>query len=402
MTKNRGRYGDGAIDQRGDDVWRLRYRAGGKRVAVTVRGTKRDAQKELRRLIRSADTGEHVEPDRITFGQWAERWLKAGCPGRKQKQVTRHSWERYEAMLRCHVLPTLGARPLQQIRSDEIDALYIKLKEKTSSGRQLSERSIFLVHVVLGACLNAAVRKKILAVSPMAHVEKVPSPPESDHGVALDETQLNVLMDGFRNSTLHSLIVTAVRTGARRNELLALQWDDLDIKAKTLRIERSLDRTREGLALKDPKTARGKRTIAIDDDLLALLVAERERHLRIAAGVPDGVQVDLSLVRLPEGALIFPGAPKPGEGFSFTSFRNPGGVTKRFQQRAAKLGFPGIRFHDLRGSHATLLLNKGVPVHTVASRLGHDAAMLLRAYAKRTQGGDASAAAAIARALKGS
>jgi integrase len=397
----RGRYGDGTLDERGPDVWRLRYRANGKRVAATFRGSKRDAQKELRRLIRTADTGEHVAPDRLTFGQWAERWLKAGCPGRKQKQVTRHSWERYEAMLRCHVIPTLGSRPLQQIRSDEIDALYIKLKEENASGRRLSESSIFLVHVVLGACLNAAVRKRILAVSPMAHVEKVPSPPESDHGTALDETQLNVLANGFRGFALHLLVTTAIRTGARRNELLALMWTDLNIAAKTLRIERSLDRTREGLALKDPKTARGRRKIAIDDDLLALLVAERERHLRIAAGVPDGVQVDLSLIKLPENALIFPGAPRPGEDF-FTSFRNPGGVTKRFQQRAAKLGFPGLRFHDLRGSHGTLLLDKGVPVHTVASRLGHDPAQLLRAYAKRTQGGDASAVAAIARALKGS
>jgi integrase len=394
MTK-RGRYGDGTLDERGPDIWRLRYRANGRRVSQTYRGTKRDAQKELRRLIRSTDTGEHVTPDRVTLGQWIERWLAAGTPGRKQRQVGRRSLERYEEMLRCHVLPALGLRPLQQIQSDEIDRLYLSLKGK------LAERSIFFVHVVLGACLNAAVRKKVLAASPMTYVEKVPSPSESDHGTALDAAQLDALVAGFRGHPMYPLVVTAVRTGARRNELLALQWSDLDAANKRLKIERTLERTRQGSALKPPKTARGTRTIDVDDALLSMLLSQRERHLRIAAGVPDGVQVDLSLVRLPAGALMFPGTPQEHAGFSFTAFRNPGAVTKQFAKKTRQLGFPKLRFHDLRGSIATLLLDAGQPVHKVASRLGHDPATLLRAYAKRTQGGDASAATAIGELLKG-
>lgn len=257
------------------------------------------------------------------------------------------------------------------------------------------------MHVVLGACLNAAVRKKVLAASPMTYVEKVPSPSESDHGVALDAAQLDTVVAGFRTHPMYPLVVTAVRTGARRNELLALQWTDLDVANKKLRIERTLERTRQGSALKAPKTARGTRTIDIDDALLALLLALREQHLRIAAGIPEGVQVDLSLVRLPDGALMFPAPPQGGKGFSFTAFRHPGNVTKQFSKHARRLGFPKLRFHDLRGSIATLLLDAGQPVHKVASRLGHDPATLLRAYAKRTQGGDASAAAVIGELLKG-
>jgi integrase len=233
----------------------------------------------------------------------------------------------------------------------------------------------------------------------MTYVEKVPSPPESDHGVALDATQLGTVITGFRGHPLYELIVTAVRTGARRNELLALQWTDLD--GKKLRIERTLEKTRQGYALKLPKTARGIRTIDIDDALLALLLALRERHLRIAAGIPDGVQVDLSLVKLPQGALMFPAPPQGRESFSFTAFRHPGNITRQFAKHAQRLGFPGARFHDLRGSIATLLLDAGEPIHKVASRLGHDPATLLRAYAKRTQGGDASAAAVIGNMLKG-
>jgi integrase len=153
--------------------------------------------------------------------------------------------------------------------------------------------------------------------------------------------------------------------------------------------------------LKGPKTERGKRTITVDDDLVTLLLAEREKHLRIKAGVPEGAAVDLSLVKLPEEALIFPNPPGAGEDFSFTALRNPGNITRHFMTKARSLGFPGLRLHDLRGTHETLLLDAGVPVHVVASRCGHDPAVLLRSYAKRTRKADTSAAAVIGALSKG-
>jgi integrase len=216
----------------------------------------------------------------------------------------------------------------------------------------------------------------------------------------LDEEQLRILLDGFRGSALFPIVATAAFTGCRRNEILALQWTDLDVLAKTLRIARAVESTTKyGLALKEPKTARGKRTITIDDDLIALLRAEREKHMGIM-GVPDGVAVDLSLVKLPDGALMFPAEPTDGE-FSFTKLRNPENTTKLFRRRARALGFKELRFHDLRGSHETMLLDAGVPVHVVASRCGHDPAVLLRIYAKRTKKADTSAAAVIGALSKG-
>ena len=97
-------------------------------------------------------------------------------------------------------------------------------------------------------------------------------------------------------------------------------------------------------------------------------MAERDKHLRIKAGVPDGAPVDLSLVKLPDDALMFPNMPAPGEGFSFTKLRNPDNTTKEFVRKAAKLGFSGLRLHDLRGTHETLMLDAGVPVHVVTLR----------------------------------
>jgi len=257
------------------------------------------------------------------------------------------------------------------------------------------------VHTVFGACLGAAVRTKVLAVSPMAHVTAVPSRGEADHGMVLDQAQLRALVEGFRGSVLFPIIATLASTGCRRSEALALQWDDLDAEAKTLRIARAIEQTGDGLTLKDPKTASGKRTITIDDDLIALLLAEKEKHLRIVAGVPDGVAVDLAFVKLPNGALMFPGMPGPGEGVSLTKLRNPDNTTKEFIRKARKLGFAGLRLHDLRGSHETALLDSGMSVHVVAQRCGHDPAVLLRSYAKRTKGADTQAAAIIGAMLKG-
>jgi integrase len=390
MTKRRP-YGDGGIDARGENSWRLRYRINGKRFTKTVRGTKSEAQKVLRDLLHSADTGTHVAPDKVTVGQWIEQWIEqwiaSGAPGRRQKKVGRRAIERYSELLRCHVVPTLGPRRLQQLQAIEVDALYADLATK------LKPRTAHHVHTVLSACLGTAVRKGLVTVSPMTRVEKVPSPGESDHGAVLDAEELRKLMDGFRGSVLYPIVATATFSGARRNEILALQWSDLDVSNKTLRIERALEETKEGLTFKAPKTKRGVRTIAIDLDLIALLLVEREKHLRLVAGVPDGAEVDLSLVRLPEGALIFPSP--AGAKFDFTKPRDPHAVTRGFVSRARKLGFARLRFHDLRGSHETALLDRGVPVHVVAARCGHDPTVLLRNYAKRTKKADTSAAAVI-------
>jgi integrase len=231
----------------------------------------------------------------------------------------------------------------------------------------------------------------------MHELIKVPSPGEADHGMTLEAEQLRTLVQGFRGSVPFPIVAVAAFTGARRNEILALRWDDLDVAKKELRIERAIEETeKHGLRIEGPKTDRGKRSITIDDDLIGLLLAERDRHLRIVASVPDGVAVDLSLVKLPPGALIF-----PTQDSSFMTLRNARNTTKEFMRKAASLGFPGLRLQDLRGAHETLLLDAGVPVHVVAARCGHDPAVLLRSYAKRTRKADKSAADAIAKLSRG-
>jgi integrase len=397
MTRKRAHYGSGTVDKSGEGAWRLRYRIDGQRYAKHFKGTKTEAQKELRRILHEGDAGQHVAPDKTTLGEWIDHWISIGAPGRRKKRVGRRTLERYAELLRCHVTPTLGKTKLQQLQPTMIDQLYVALEAK-----KISARTAHHVHTVLNACLGAAERKGLLSANPIVRAEKVPSPDEADHGQALDEEQLRKLIDGFKSSVLFPIVATLAFTGCRRNEALALRWSDLDVAAKTLRIERALEETDElGLTFKGPKTERGKRTITINDDLIALLVAEREKYLRLIAGVPDGIAVNLGLVKLPDDALIFPNPPAKGAAFSLTAPRNPRNTTKEFVRKATALGFADLRLHDLRGTHETLLLDAGVPVHVVAARCGHDPAVLLRSYAKRTRKADTSAAAAIAALSKG-
>jgi integrase len=395
MTKRA--HGEGTIDPSGEGSWRLRYRIDGQRYQKTYSGTLTDARKALRALLRTGDTGTHVAPDMITVKEWIERWIATGASGRRRKKCNERTLERYAELLRCHVVPNLGARPLQDLRADEIDALYVKLEP------QMSPRTAHHTHSVFGAALSTAHRKGLIAVNPMDRVEKIPSPGEADHGMTLDENQLLTVVEGFKNSVHFAFVATAAFTGARRNEILGLQCDDLDPVNKTLRIERAVEDTkRYGLRLKEPKNVKHKRTIAIDDALVALLQTEIDRIKRIIAGVPDGAAINLGLVKLPKGALIFPRPPEGNESFSPTALRRPRNVTKELARRAAKLGFAGLRpCHDLRSAHETLLLDKGLAVHVVAARCGHDPAVLLRVYAKRTRKADTNAAAVIASLSKG-
>jgi integrase len=382
----KGHYGNGTIAPSGKSTWRIRYRIEGERFAKTVKGTRTEAGRELRRLLQSGDTGMHVAPDKITLAHWIEQWLAL-----KERATEAQTAERYATVMKVHVVPVLGSKALQKIVAIDIDRLYAALEQK------LSPRTMSFLHVVLKSCLATAVKKSLLSTNPVDRAER-PAPDDSKVGMVLDEENLTKLVQGFRCTALYGIVAVAAFTGMRRNEILALRWCDIDLAARTISVTRSVERTdKYGLRVKGPKSARGRRTIKIDEGLVALLQSERERHLRLVAGIPDGVEVDTSLIRLPEGALAFPAL----DGTDLSALRCPSSVTQIFARRTRKLGFPGMRFHDLRASHGTLLLDRGVGVHTVAERLGHDPALLLRVYAKRTKKSDTMAADIIGTMTKG-
>src|SRR5215471_16100409 len=107
MPKKNDR-GMGSIQPRGKETWRLRYRIGARRYEVTFKGTRDEAKKELRSLLKDGDDGAHVDPSKKTVGAWVNEWTELGCPGRRRKKVSERTLERYSQLLRTHVKPALG------------------------------------------------------------------------------------------------------------------------------------------------------------------------------------------------------------------------------------------------------------------------------------------------------
>jgi integrase len=382
MARKRGLNGNGTIDASGKDAWRLRYRIDGRRFATHFKGTKQEATKELRRLIRDGDTGKHVAPNKLTLKQWIADWISL-----KERSTKARTVERYSDILTHHVPDWLGDMPLQKITGPDIDKLYGGLTFGPSSAK--------LLHVVLKAAFASAVKKKLIPANPVADAEKPAGEAEANETI-LDEQELAQLVKGFEGHSLYPIVAVAAFTGMRRNEILALRWDtDIDLDKATISVTRNVEDTKKhGRRIITPKSKRGVREFQIDASLVALLRKVRAKALELVAGVPDGADVDLSLVRLPKDALAFP---SPG---TLTAIRTPSAVSVEFRRRARKLGLP-IHIHDLRASHSTALLDRGIPVHVVAKRIGDDPATLLRSYAKRTTKADAKAAEAIAALSKG-
>ena len=383
----RGTYGSGSIEQRGPNRFRLTHYVGGRRQRQWVNGARSDANRRLRELTARADAGEHVPSSRTTLKTWAAEWLALLARGeasgmRRKGRVTPRTRERYRELLASYVFPTLGDRPIQKLTPTEIDHLYIALETK------LSAATVRHVHTALKACLATAVRKGVLVNNPAGRAD-APRKIDPEIGRALSVEEVTRLLAGFAGTVYQSIVATAVMTGARLSELLALRWSDVNFTAHTITISRAIERTKEfGTVVKEPKSWRGKRTIGIDPALTAILKAQHTQHLRLRAGVWERAVVSLGAVRLPAEALVFPSGSVHGGRFDFARIRNARGLTKATRKRFRKLGFAGLRFHDLRVTHATAPLDAGVPVHTVAQRLGNRPDILLRAYAKRASTAD--------------
>jgi integrase len=342
--KRRGIYGSGSIEQRKPNLFRLTFYVKGVRQREWVTGTRSDAARRLRELTARADAGEHVRTSGLTLEAWAKEWLLLLTRGehgsvRRRGLVSPRTYERYEELLGKYVLPALGRVALQKLSPTQIDHLYINLE------RRLSVTTVRHVHVALNACLATAVRKGKLLKNPVASADPPPTKtPEVGQALTMDE--VTHLLEGFRPTVYFAVVAVAVMTGLRLSELLALRWNDVNFKARTISVARAVEQTRRyGLVLKEPKSRRSKRTIGIDPALVTILKAEHENHLRLRAGVSMSSRVSLGAVRLPADALVFP-APSPLNGrINFTALRNPRALTKAIREKIRKLGFAMLRFH---------------------------------------------------------
>ncbi len=372
--------GDG-IRKRGNNTWEVRVSLGWdertsryRRTQATVHGTRADAERKRRELLVALDKGVFVDPSRQSLAEYLEDWLKF-C---EQKRLSPSTVEGYSGSCHRYIIPALGSLPLQKVTPAHIERFYTDTLEKGSGRGPVSERTVLHAHRVLHAALRRAVRLRLLAANPCEAVE--PPRPKKSEMKALSEAEvvsMMSLLEAEGDELLYGVVVTAVMTGLRRGEILGLKWTDIDLAGGTLTVRRSLlkiSKEKEPI-LKEPKTARSRRTISLPrravDELRTHKTKQARERLMCGAGYRDE-------------DLVFAGP----DGSPF----DPTKVSQRFLAFRREHGIEA-RFHDLRHTHATLMLKAGEPVKVVADRLGHATAMLtLDTYAHVLPGMDAGAA----------
>lgn len=347
----------GSIEERGQSAWRLTVDLGrdphGKRLRhrETVRGFKRDAERRLREIIRSIEvSGDYVAPSRATVGDYLDQW----AANYALTHTAPRTAESYRAELRRHIIPALGRIPLTRLTAQDIEAYYATA---LTSGRKdgkggLAPRTVLYHHRILSEALDHAVRTNQMARNP-AKLADPPRPkrPEVSTLVAEDVPRL---LQAAAESSHFALYVTALYTGARMGELLGLRWRNVDLGAGRIMIVESLQRDGSRWRLTEPKSARSRRQIVLPQALVACLSDHRAALEAERAAVGTILGTDDFVFCTVNGAPL-----------------DRHTVSRGFSRILERAGLPHIRFHDLRHTHASLLLRAGTNPKVVSERLGH-------------------------------
>lgn len=349
----------GHIRQRTPGSWELRYSLGtdpatGKRriATATVRGKRRDAEKELRRLLRTLDLNEHVNPSRMMVREWLTAWL-----GAIREEVSPKTHERYGEIVDNFLSPELGALPIAKLAPVHISAAYTRwATEGRRDGKPggLSPQTRRHIHGILRTALARAVEQQLIVRNPADVFKKRLPKVERRELITLTADQSARLLEALGHSRVYWPVLLALSTGMRRGEILALRWKNVDLERGTLRVMESLEQTKTGIRFKAPKSGRHR---ALTLPAYALEELRRLKREQAEALLALGVRQtgDTLLCCRADG--------EPHQPLSLTY------EFARFMRRLKDL--PRVRFHDLRHSHATQLLASGVHPKVASERLGH-------------------------------
>lgn len=335
----------GSITRRGKKSWRIKYdlprdESGKRRTAyTTVRGKRADAEKELRRRLYSIDHGVHVDPSVITVSEYLDSWLADVAP----QSVAPKALERYNGIARNQIRPHLGRILLQKLRPADVAAWHQKLIAEA----KISKRTIRHAHGVLRTALAHAAAVELVE----RNVASIVKPPKAEPSkpTILTAGQIADTLDRVKGHSLYPIIALAIGTGARRGEIVALRWADLDLDRATVRIERSLEQTKEGIRVKPPKTKAGRRTVSLPAFAINALSEHRRQQLEIRVAVGAG--------KLLDDAPVF-GTVEGG-------WPNPYSISDRWRDAVKSRKLPKVTFHALRHSHASALIAAGLDIVSI-------------------------------------
>lgn len=369
----------GNITRRGKASWRLKFdvpSADGKRKTVyeTVRcaGLK-EARLELAKRVAAVGQGSFVVPNRVAVTDHIRNRIAAWHAAGK---IGEYTAGRYQDMLRLYIAPHLGSTPLQRLSVDDVEKWHGAL---LTSG--LGAGTVRNAHTVLTRSLRDAVRSGVIARS-VAGKEGQTAPPYSPEEMKIiGKEELDGVVTKLRDHRICAEAMLALFGGLRAGEVLALRWDAVDLDAKLLHVRATVVEIKhQAPTTKEPKTKAGRRTLTMPDAVVSALRDLRRRQLER--------RVALGLGRPEADALVFPGM----DG----GLRRPSTLSHEWRDAAVA----DVRFHDLRHTHVSMLIDAGLDLVTIAKRIGHkNAKVTLTTYAHLFQRDDGRAAAAINAAL---
>jgi len=347
----------GHIYQRAKGSWTIVYdlptdTITGKRrqKSQTVKGTKRDAERALREILLSLEQGSYVKPNKLTLGEWLDQW----CESFVVMNTTPRTYVSYRSIIDNHLKQGLGSIALSRLEPQQIQAYYAdKLAKGRVDGKgSLSNRSVLYHHRILSKALDQAVKMGLV----VRNVAKLITPPRVARATinVLDAGEASKLLDIASNTVYYPLFAMLLYTGLRRGEAIALRWKNIDLLGLELNVVESAYRIRKEFIIKEPKTLHSKRAVSLSPSLAALLLEYREDQELMRKQMGNPLTDEDFVFSWPDGRPL-----------------DPDVVTKAFHRIAGKAGLTNIRLHDLRHTHATLMLKAGVHPKVVSERLGH-------------------------------
>ena len=348
--------GEGSITRRKDGLYMARYpvqtATGAKRKTLYGK-TRSEVAAKLSKALADREGGLTYDAGKQTVGEYLARWLSNSV----RDTVRQRTYERYESIVRVHLVPSIGPVKLKTLTPDHVRGLY---REKLDSG--LASQTVLHIHRVLSKALKQAVDDGLIPRNAAAFV-KSPQP-RGEEIRPLNRDQVRTLFEAAREDRLEALYIVAVTAGLRRGELQGLKWEDVDLEARNLQVRRTLSEPRGGYIFEAPKSGKG-RNIRLTRKATSALREHRKRQLE--------ERMRLGTLWQDHG-LIFPsGAGTPLSG---------GNLNRAFKALLKRAVLPPvIRFHDLRHTCATLLLRQGVNPKFVQELLGHgDVSLTLNVY----------------------
>ncbi len=306
--------------------------------------TQAEASRLLRSLLLRQEQGKELITSTPTMATFLDQWLNS-CTD----TIKPSTWHTYAQYIRLYLVPTIGSLQVKDVRPAHLIGIYEAMR---ATGK--SATTTHHLHAVLHKAFKSAVRWGLVDVNP---ADLVDAPRVVHHELeVLSPADIRRFLEVARGDRLEALYVLALTAGLRRGELLALKWQDVDLAAGSLSVNRTLLRVpRGGLQMGSPKTSSSKRTIILTRLAIAALQERRRTY---------EAECDLAANFWHDNDLIFCN--------SIGNPIEPGNLLRRsFWPLLQQANIAHIRFHDLRHSAATMLMEQGISPKVVSEILGH-------------------------------